>query len=755
MQDIAQAIGGSLARDGRGQMLAPLKMGANRIVGLADGVADTDAATVAQLSAAIAPPPPQRHDGIAVQGQTRIPATGDLIDNNGTPFADGLNFAVLIVNGVQLDASAFTYAGGDEPVLLTDPDGMDEGNVYTVIGSPQQGAGGFDGDFQYSKEQKPGFPAIGKSKSDKLSEHIALDDARTSWASDQDDIARATLIDDGYVNIRIRGGFGTDTQDASYRFSAEPFSGRAEGFKPGQPGYVENDPDATHYEESVGNLSKADGTPAHGITLYGDGPAVSKIKQVGNYAIFHNSRSEDPNDNLQGLTLRDLALIGPDLLDGDDDKPPQQNIHQLMLSGVNDLLCENVHFIGAQDDHVLFQPSPRPGLERHNERARFIGCLFDGLDGSTRNAISVEDLVGLWVYGCVFKRGVDLNGAIAVSYIDFEPRDQPWYRVRDALIQANTFEGMPDGQMARGACAMFLNNPGYYTLPTGSIHFWDNVVRGVKFGIEFEGLISSEMFGAGAIPHNCTVRRNLFENVERPIYLKGAHGFDYTDNRCYKTGSHVIGAPNYDKPNRNINIKRNWFEQVGSLDLLGSGVIFDYDARNVQVVDNDYVDVGRSDNLGGWGALIRAGDVELRLNENRVSNLLGRMKAFAQVGTNGSVRAGSQKVGNEVPLMTSPDNFDPPAPVSGVYSIYTFAGATIPANQTNPSFFDVPVSGATVGKGFEVVLNFSQQARGPNALLKIDAAVYATNTVRVVIQNSGSGALTIQSGDTMTVKERS
>lgn len=50
MEDIAQSLTNSLARDGRGGMTGALKMGGQRITGLAPGVNPTDAATVAQVT---------------------------------------------------------------------------------------------------------------------------------------------------------------------------------------------------------------------------------------------------------------------------------------------------------------------------------------------------------------------------------------------------------------------------------------------------------------------------------------------------------------------------------------------------------------------------------------------------------------------------------------------------------------------------------------------------------------------------------
>lgn len=56
MSDIAASLTSSLSRDGAGGMRAALDMGSNKISSLADGVSDTDAATVAQLNAAVAVP---------------------------------------------------------------------------------------------------------------------------------------------------------------------------------------------------------------------------------------------------------------------------------------------------------------------------------------------------------------------------------------------------------------------------------------------------------------------------------------------------------------------------------------------------------------------------------------------------------------------------------------------------------------------------------------------------------------------------
>ena len=53
LTDIATALTGSLAADGQTTATGNLKMGSNRITGLADGIAATDGATVSQVTAVV------------------------------------------------------------------------------------------------------------------------------------------------------------------------------------------------------------------------------------------------------------------------------------------------------------------------------------------------------------------------------------------------------------------------------------------------------------------------------------------------------------------------------------------------------------------------------------------------------------------------------------------------------------------------------------------------------------------------------
>ena len=77
LTDIATALTGSLAADGQTTATGNLKMGSNRITGLADGLASTDAATVSQVTASVA-----SLGTMSTQNANNVAITGGAI--NGT-----------------------------------------------------------------------------------------------------------------------------------------------------------------------------------------------------------------------------------------------------------------------------------------------------------------------------------------------------------------------------------------------------------------------------------------------------------------------------------------------------------------------------------------------------------------------------------------------------------------------------------------------------------------------------------------------
>jgi hypothetical protein len=110
LTNIASALTDSLAADGQTTATGNLKMGANRITGLADGVASTDAATVSQVTASTA-----GLGTMSTQNANNVTVTGGTINGTtvGATTAATGRFTTLNATGVATFAadSLFTSTG--------------------------------------------------------------------------------------------------------------------------------------------------------------------------------------------------------------------------------------------------------------------------------------------------------------------------------------------------------------------------------------------------------------------------------------------------------------------------------------------------------------------------------------------------------------------------------------------------------------------------------------------------------------------
>ena len=117
MQDIAAALGNSLDRNGAGGMRAPLEMGSNRVRNMGDGVADADAATMAQLNAL----------QVQIAANANAMPVGSVLDFAGS--VAPTNFALCFGQAIsRTDFSALfalvgvTYGPGDGSTTFNLPD---------------------------------------------------------------------------------------------------------------------------------------------------------------------------------------------------------------------------------------------------------------------------------------------------------------------------------------------------------------------------------------------------------------------------------------------------------------------------------------------------------------------------------------------------------------------------------------------------------------------------------------------------------
>lgn len=582
---------------------------------------------------------------------------------------------------------------------------------------------------------------IGKSVKDKLNEVKALDDARTSSASDQDQIALAELINAGYRQIRLRGGKGVGTVDGEYLMKAVPWAGTISG----QP--IGSTPGFDDLIESPGNFALANGKPANGLVLRGDGMYRTRVKQVDNYAFMFNARSGDVADNIKGLELHDMMIEG---LGG----PMNQNGHILALYGSTDFLARRVYFYKMQSDGAYFSHSPKPNGLSYNVEPAFEYCVFDGFDKQNRQGISFEDCLGWSVDHCRFIRLSSPNDAESVAAIDVEPINKTNYRNgRGSLTNSRFYD------LGNAALALYLNSPNDYTHDPQMFYAAGNFIDGAKRGFDFTGATSGEIDTLAA-NHMIDVICNQLRNVEQPVRAQGIHGLRYSMNRHEDVGTISIGDFGLGKGNRNHSYTDNFFLRAGRT----AGPVFMVDdiTRNVEIARNTSVDSGRMDGLAGWFTLFRYGvNHEVRLNDNIVINNNGRMKAFAQLSDNVTVnQLKSSKERNVLQgtALGSPDNFNP-SPISGASgSVTDSTGRQI---GSTPIFHDVTVPGAAVGMTWKVSANKGMKdivGSAPLAhqagMLVMDAQTFEINSVRLMISNGNpSYPLTLPNPITFTITQ--
>jgi hypothetical protein len=587
--------------------------------------------------------------------------------------------------------------------------------------------------------------SIGKSYQDKLSESIALDDARTSWASDQDTIALAQLVDDGYRRIRCRGGKGVGTERAQYRIGAGPWRGMV-------PGAPEGSPNVDDYLEGRGNLSRANGQPAHGLELCGDGMDLTEIQQVaigsalgtnGNYLFTHNSLSEDEADNLQGFILRDMTLTG---LGG----AASQAGHIMALAGVTGFTAERVRFRGFQGDGLIAWMGPNPTTERHNRRFRFLHCHFDGVNQENRNCISIEDCFDWLVFDCLFENACKRDDNVSVGAIDLEPRDRTSYRNGKGQVLSSRFRNI-----GNAAVAFYVNAPDYYALKSRDYRAIGNTVEDCYRGFDVVGGTDGEI-AAALFRHDISIMLNELKNVERPFRSYGGCGVTFAQNRMDDVGSMQLGAFGTGRGNREVDVLRNRIARGGR----DTGAILLHDDLTIRCryEDNAIIGGGRRDVVAGWPLLVRFGAQDITVRNNPVDNTGGRLTGFAlKTDEAGATGAGCVKSGNTLfgAAYTQADNWNPAAPITGLQTTYVFpSSAGIPGfgggvGSPGQANFDIPLAGAIVGRAYRVWPNFY-----PPTTERVlwDAVGLADNTVRLIVTNSGAG-WAIAAGQSVTIAE--
>lgn len=371
-----------------------------------------------------------------------------------------------------------------------------------------------------------------------------------------------------------------------------------------------------------------------GLQLQGDGPDSVLLQRSGSqYALWCDSGSADPADNLRGLRISDLQLRGSTELDGFS-----EHCHLLNLNGVSDCSVERVQFSAFRGDGLYLGSSNTYGLQRHNLGVTVRDCGFDGVNHGNRNAISVIDCDGLEVLNCSFRRVArdNMPGAI-----DVEPDAHDFHVVRNIRIRGNRFTDI-GGNVAAVSLVVqtALAQPAEHIVVEGNRF---DGARRLAFCFLQRGAVA-----AAAWPRSLAALDNeVGAGVERPFHLEGVRDVTIARNRfgasprCALVGYDAPALPVYD-----LVVSDNRFDHTGRRD---SCALRTYDLHRARFERNDWLDCG---NAGPGAAAVELGRGDasgLVFQDNRFAAPDGLMRyAVRRTAGHRSGDAGSRFTGNRL-----------------------------------------------------------------------------------------------------------
>ncbi len=232
----------------------------------------------------------------------------------------------------------------------------------------------------------------------------------------------------------------------------------------------------------------------------------------------------------------------------------------VILSGVSDAGFRDCAFHGFRGDAINLGSSTIRAQERHNLGVTISGCIFDGIAGNTRNAISVLDCRELVIEDCKFRnvgrtggpkpldRHDPFTGPPGPGAIDIEPESTGFAVVDGVIIRRNTFSG-------GGGNAVTMN-------------LFRNGLDGTARNIVVQSNVVTDRFGGfgvvaqtGGASHAIAIEANEVIRCVKPFLIDGVKGLSLTSNTFRDSAEHAelgwqLGC-------EDIRIEGNVFERVG------------------------------------------------------------------------------------------------------------------------------------------------------------------------------------------------
>jgi hypothetical protein len=334
------------------------------------------------------------------------------------------------------------------------------------------------------------------------------------------------------------------------------------------------------------NSRKVDGIPIKSDMTYLGEEGSNIISDTNNCFIFNTPTSSDVDSATQlykNITFRNLRFVA---------KNPSFFAESISLnigSGSN-VLIDFCKFYGFRGDAVSLGvqvDTATLGFFRRTyvENVKITNCEFDGINGDTRNAITIFTGKNILIQNNTIKRTTrsDMPGAI-----DIEP-EYNWSILKDIVIDQNTFDGIGGGT---GVVSYALNTsltqrPENFIV---SNNIFKNNTNTYSYGVT--GNLRSDTLLSANCPKGFTFSGNTHRgSTERMLLVRGVENVTISDKLIDgfgKTSLIAFGGPVYNL-NFHDNTVQNYVVNGSVYDVPFS--IYGY-LYNSSISNNTFVNTG-------------------------------------------------------------------------------------------------------------------------------------------------------------------
>lgn len=521
--------------------------------------------------------PSQRYDFTAVAGQSRVPASGPLVDNNGKPFSEGLNFATLIVNNKTIAPELYSYGGGNKPVTLAGGFVFTAGDKVTVIAQPYATNVVVPAGEGVLLHTYPGTTAA--------EDPYRLNNDNAKYAAAQADVRNPDSVNFGKI-IFAEQGKGSAQLNHMWSGNLDPVTGKA------VPAYARPRPGCYMFDAWSQNGAVLQETPTVIYANVGTSPgnlmSDTRLHLLPGAGIMRPPRPDfggilrplmicgDPNktsattvngidkqsdvfNNVEIICHGSAAFYGENYRYGF-----REHFNDISLNGASDFNIVTHHY-GFMSDSLYVGAGNfgGGGWNRHNKRGR-IDLFVDGLNRLNRNAVSVIDCTVLDGSVTAYRTSriggpgdnpfSDVSGRLAPGVVDFEPNDF----TDDPRIDACRLHVYAEDCGSSAVATLLIDND-KIPVPLGSIHVTGKAVRCRQGNHTMIG--GTDM----ATPYDVVIEVGQ-EDCENPGQVLTGQGCRWRNIRSIGSNRPILIGYSSFAAVQDFWIENCYFQELGALD---------------------------------------------------------------------------------------------------------------------------------------------------------------------------------------------